>query len=80
MPDRKQDSNLNDSAENGLNAAKPGGFHPVVKMLIGMALALAVFIALYFIDFALIHLIWSVPALALSALLIFSGSRKLRQK
>ena len=58
---------------NGPNKTKH-----VITVLLGMAVALGVFIALYVIDFVLADLAWCVPALALAGFLIFSGSRKLR--
>lgn len=78
-PDQKPDSHLKDPHGNGGGAAKTGGFHPVAMILIGMAVALGVFIALYTIHFSLIDLAWCLPALALSAFLVFCGSRKLRR-
>lgn len=79
-PDQKHGNHQKDTPDKGENATKTGGVHPVVIVLIGMVLALAVFIALYATDFTLTHLGWSVPALALSAFLVFYGSRKLRRK
>lgn len=51
-------------------------FNPVALVLIGMAAALGVLVTLFLIDFRLSDLLWCVPALAVSALLIFRGAKK----
>lgn len=54
--------------------------NPIVTVLLGMGIALGVFVALYVMEFRWIHLAWCLPALALAALLVFGGARKLRGK
>lgn len=52
----------------------------MVMMLLGMAGALAVFICLIALDFSWFSLVYYLPALAVSAALLFLGKARLKKK
>lgn len=53
---------------------------PFVMVLLGMAGALSILICLFTINFILFDLIYYIPALAISTLLIFWGIGQLKNK
>jgi hypothetical protein len=52
----------------------------MVLVLLGLAGALAVLVCLFALDFSWFSLVYYVPALAVSALLIFVGRSRLKAK
>lgn len=61
-------------------AKKKDGRSPLFLMLLGMAGAIAVLVCLVSLDFTWMQLVFYVPGLALSAVLILSGRSRAKKK
>lgn len=69
-----------DTGKNMPLAMQAMGRWPMVMVVIGMLGALAAMVALFTLEFHLIELVYYVPGLGISALLIFGGIGRLRNK